>query len=349
MEPNAYEVTNKLTNMTTSNTTVYHRYDGVTVTTDYSATLKANDGYQLPENISVKVGATELTKGTGYTYDSTSGALKIFAASITGDIEIEGRGVPIHNVTVQKEGNGTAYATPTSGIAGTEITLSATPDSGWRLREWQIVSGDIRISNNKFTMPDSDVVVRAIFEDMPSVPEEATVKFDPAGGKWSDETTAPKTVTAYVDTEITILEAPTREGYEFQYWEGSVYQPGEKFTVPVDGHTFTAVWVKAAPTDPTGPTETTTPTDPTDPTETTKPTDPTDPTETTKPTDPTDPTETTKPTDLGDPTETTTSTDPATPKTGESMRIYLWLSLLPIAAGALLIVLRKKRILENRD
>ena len=139
-EANAYAVTNILTDMTTNNTAVYHRHDWDPVTTDYSATLKANDGYRLPENISVKVGETELTKGTGYTYDSTSGALVIFAASITGDIEIKGEGVPIYNVTVQKEGNGTATATPTSGIAGTEISLNATPDSGWQLKEWQKVS-----------------------------------------------------------------------------------------------------------------------------------------------------------------------------------------------------------------
>ena len=49
---------------------------------------------------------------------------------------------------------------------------------------------------------------------------------------------------SYVDgTEITVHEAPTREGYTFVCWKGSEYQPGDKYTV-VDNHTLTAQWKK---------------------------------------------------------------------------------------------------------
>ena len=40
---------------------------------------------------------------------------------------------------------------------------------------------------------------------------------------------------------IKIHEAPTREHYEFTYWEGSKYYPGDEYTVTED-HTFTAQW-----------------------------------------------------------------------------------------------------------
>ena len=44
-------------------------------------------------------------------------------------------------------------------------------------------------------------------------------------------------------TVIGIHAAPTREGYTFQHWEGSKYQPGDSYTV-TENHTFTAQWKK---------------------------------------------------------------------------------------------------------
>lgn len=85
---------------------------------------------------------------------------------------------------------------------------------------------------------------------VPSVVEEAVITFDPAGGKWTDGTTTPKLIAANVGDEITIAEAPVREGCEFRYWQGSEYQPGEKYQVPAGGHTFTAVWTESESSDP---------------------------------------------------------------------------------------------------
>ncbi len=76
-----------------------------------------------------------------------------------------------YTVTVDNDGNGTGTASPVKAVAGTEITLSATADSGYHFKEWQVVSGSVTISDNKFTMPDSDVKVKAIFEvDTPIPP-----------------------------------------------------------------------------------------------------------------------------------------------------------------------------------
>ncbi len=67
-------------------------------------------------------------------------------------------------VTVENDGNGSASAAPASAAKGEEITLTATPDSGYHLKEWQTVSGGVTISNNRFTMPADNVTVKAIFE-----------------------------------------------------------------------------------------------------------------------------------------------------------------------------------------
>ena len=67
-------------------------------------------------------------------------------------------------VTVENDGNGSASAAPASAAKGEEITLTATPNSGYHLKEWQTVSGGVTISNNRFTMPADNVTVKAIFE-----------------------------------------------------------------------------------------------------------------------------------------------------------------------------------------
>lgn len=70
-------------------------------------------------------------------------------------------------VTVQNDGNGTASASPTTAEAGTEITLTATANTGYHFSEWQVISPatGVTISDNKFTMPSSDVTVKAIFAE----------------------------------------------------------------------------------------------------------------------------------------------------------------------------------------
>ena len=75
-------------------------------------------------------------------------------------------------VTVTSGGNGTASASPAKAVAGAEITLTAMPNEGYRFKEWEVISGGVAIENNKFLMPDSNVEVKAIFEE--DAPPEPT-------------------------------------------------------------------------------------------------------------------------------------------------------------------------------
>ena len=76
-----------------------------------------------------------------------------------------------HTVTVTNDGNGTGTATPSTAAAGTTITLTATPNAGYHLKEWKVISGGVTIVDDKFTMPNDNVEVKAIFEkDTPPVP-----------------------------------------------------------------------------------------------------------------------------------------------------------------------------------
>ena len=80
-----------------------------------------------------------------------------------------------YTVTVTTAGgNGTASASPAEAVVGTEITLTAEPNTGYRFKEWQVESPTgLVITNNKFTMPNNNVEVKAIFEeDAPPAPTD---------------------------------------------------------------------------------------------------------------------------------------------------------------------------------
>ena len=72
-----------------------------------------------------------------------------------------------HSVVIDENiENGTVTANPTSAIVGTEITITITPEEGYVLDELTVMAGEteIAVDNNKFTMPDADVVILATFK-----------------------------------------------------------------------------------------------------------------------------------------------------------------------------------------
>ena len=68
---------------------------------------------------------------------------------------------PTYTVTLDTVTHGSITASPMSGIAGTTITLTSTPDSGYEL-DYFTVNG-VAIIGNTFTMPAENVTVGAVF------------------------------------------------------------------------------------------------------------------------------------------------------------------------------------------
>ena len=147
-----------------------------------------------------------------------------------------------HVKVISPDGNGTASASPDKAVAGTEITLTATPKEDYRFKEWQVVSpAGLVITNNKFTMPDSNVEVKAIFEeDEPPAPTEHTVRFNAngGGGTMADVTGVSG---SYILPACGFTEP---EGKQFKGWstsaDGSVIS-GTTYEVSSDT-TFYAIW-----------------------------------------------------------------------------------------------------------
>ena len=116
-------------------------------------------------------------------------------------------------VIVRDDGHGTGSADPASATAGTEITLTAAPNAGYYFKEWQVMSGDVTVRDDKFTMPGSDVEVKAIFEeDAPPTPTEYTVTFD-----GNDGTPSVGSMTT-TKQKLTSLPDASRSKHSFNGW-----------------------------------------------------------------------------------------------------------------------------------
>ena len=130
-----------------------------------------------------------------------------------------------HAITVTTE-NGTATASAETAFAGTEITLTAEANEGFRFLKWEVVEGQIEIADDKFVMPDTDVVINAVFE---KIPVEHSITIIPVGkGKTYS---VPKTAVA--GTEIT-LHAEPDSGWIFYGWEEVVEEGVDKVTIASD-------------------------------------------------------------------------------------------------------------------
>ena len=154
----------------------------------------------------------------------TGDALYIRAQDSAGNLSarqlaLVARQAQTYAVTVTTDGNGTASADLATAAAGTNISLSATPNTGYHFKEWQVVSGGVTIKDDKFTMPDGDVEIKAIFEKdaapatpvptAPATPESSPTPAPAATVKpGSSQTTAP-TATAKPGSSPTHAPAAT--------------------------------------------------------------------------------------------------------------------------------------------
>ena len=199
---------------------------GGTVGTPYHHQLQANGGGfilwelfsgELPDGLTLKQTTGEIsgTPTAAQTAQFTVRALNS-VGNDKKELSITIANVPAveHTVTVTNDGNGTGTAAPSTAAAGTEITLTATPNTGYHFKEWQVISGGVTIKDNKFLMPSANVEVKAIFEkDAPPAPTEFIVTFDGNGGTPS---VGSMTTT---NQKLTSLPSASRSGsYSFDGW-----------------------------------------------------------------------------------------------------------------------------------
>lgn len=132
-----------------------------------------NEGYATDLANSTWTNATASASGTTVSIIPTDGTKEVSAviSATTGHKSVEIiYGQPKikekHSVIISSDvKNGTITATPTTAYAGENITLTATPDGGYILSEWNVTTatGNVTVTDNAFVMPDEDVTVSAVF------------------------------------------------------------------------------------------------------------------------------------------------------------------------------------------
>ncbi len=122
---------------------------------------------------------------------------------------------------------------------GTKLRIKAEASAGWHFTGWSY-SGNEPVWEAEKDMAEQSITVTGnVLLTAGAERNVHTISFDLNGGRLDGKT---GTVTLSVNEGDTItLPLPSREGYTFDYWEGSRYNAGDQYTV-TEAHAFRAVW-----------------------------------------------------------------------------------------------------------
>lgn len=152
--------------------------------------------------------------------------------------------------TLTFDTNGGSNIGPVIEIKGTKVDLTKYMPAkdgfdfdGW-YEDQQLTKKITEVTLTK------DMTVYAKWNAKPNPPapsQEFAITVNPKGGNWNGDKSI-KTFMVKKGEYFILPDAPTRDGYTFKYWKGSMFKPGDKYMV--DGeHDFVAVWEKNKVTD----------------------------------------------------------------------------------------------------
>ena len=236
------------------------------------------DGYDVwvrKNNAQIGVVRDCNTNSIDFSYDVTQNGSGEYSINVRayklhrGNYLAEGKSSAVniysYKITVSNDGNGTATASLPTAATGTEITLSSTPNTGYQFKEWQIISGGIHVTDNKFVMGSEDVEIKAIFEDEPELhfttqPASGTVNNEQDYSfTWATDVSVPsyaqRIIQRYIsDTETTNYDIFSTSPATIKWW-GGARDTTQKFRLWISYHgkdyysnDFTVTWTEDSST-----------------------------------------------------------------------------------------------------
>ena len=164
--PQSFTVTDSIENGSLSSTA------NVVENNALNLTITPEAHYSLPSSITVTMGGNTLVSGTGYTYDSSTGAFSI--ASVTGNVVISGSCVEDAKYTVTyvsgENGGGSNFVV--SNVYEGSYTLisfssasSLSANSGYRFKAWSL--GGNEYNPGASITIDGNATITAVYELIP--------------------------------------------------------------------------------------------------------------------------------------------------------------------------------------
>ena len=166
--------------------------------TSVTLTVTPDEGYRV-KSAQLDGNAVTLTNGT-YTFTVTADC--VFTA------EFEEIPAGSATVTVNCGEHGTVTPATADYAIGTSVTLTVTPDSGYRVKSAALDGKDVKLTDGKYTFTlTADCVFSAEFEEIPADSATVTVKCGANG------TVTPSTSDYPIGTEVTLTVTPAK-GYQ---------------------------------------------------------------------------------------------------------------------------------------
>lgn len=260
----AYSVSHSLTGVkATSGTT---GANAATAGIAYNAIFTADDGYILPETITVTIGGNSATSegdNPDYTWDSSSGEFQVPAAKVTGAIVVTIAGDVSSDPSISADDvnlsysatNGEITYTLNNPVDGGSLTAEMQGEADWLTSIGTPSDGSISITTTPNTGAERSATVKLTYtyntdqtKTKNVVVTQAVAKYTLAwntngGNALASEYT--KGTVAY-GTTITKPTDPTRDGHVFLGWaesaEGAVVSIPS--TMPASNKTYYAQWLE---------------------------------------------------------------------------------------------------------
>lgn len=216
----------------------------------YTIVWENEDGTVLETDSNVKYGATPVYNGATPTKADDPQYRYTFAGWDPAIAEVTGEATYTATYTKTERAYTVTYergfglgSTTQEYLWGTTVTIDVVDPAytGFAFLGWQCdiagcacAEGVYHQLGYAFTMPAADVVLTAKWD-----PKPYTLTYNGEGVMQTQEFYA-------AGKTVVVAAAPIRDGYKFTGWKdevtGTVYQPGDEFTMPAADMTLTAQW-----------------------------------------------------------------------------------------------------------